>query len=142
MNMPKRASCHHCMRRSRSATLEVGGPAWSAPACAAAVTGSRAAEAPAAFNKLRRESVVLSMLLIKLAQNGYGLAAPPKTSPVPYCLATQNPYPLRFCTIILLPLPVSPPVRPRLKIFPQRRIQPELLDHAPADAALENLADL
>jgi SAM-dependent methyltransferase len=35
-----------------------------------------------------------------------------------------------------------PPVRPLLKIFPQRRIQPELLDHAPADVALKNLADL
>jgi SAM-dependent methyltransferase len=35
-----------------------------------------------------------------------------------------------------------PPVSPILKIFPQRRIEPELLDHAPADVALKNLADL
>jgi SAM-dependent methyltransferase len=33
-------------------------------------------------------------------------------------------------------------VRSILRIFPQRNIQPELLDHAPPEVALKNLADL
>jgi len=44
--------------------------------------------------------------------------------------------------IILLPFRVLRTERPILKLFPKRLIEPELLDHAPAEAARRNLADL
>src|SRR6185312_10222244 len=62
-NMPKRASCHHFMRRSRSATVDVVGPDFSA--CANKETG-RAAEAavtPRVPKRARREGLKLDCMI-------------------------------------------------------------------------------
>src|SRR6516225_9720495 len=71
MNMPKRASCHHFMRRARSASAADAELVWAASVCgnrALAAMGATAVAASAdavPFNHVRRV-ILLSDILVSV----------------------------------------------------------------------------
>jgi ubiquinone/menaquinone biosynthesis C-methylase UbiE len=112
MNMPKRASCHHCMRRSRSSRVEVVGPASGAEDCerARGLNEVRAVAAPAVLSRPRLDKV-----------EGFTI--------VPSFFYHFHPCRVRGGGV-------------RYSVFAKRVIEPELLDHLPPEEARRNLADL
>src|SRR3954454_22182456 len=74
MNMPKRASCHHCMRRSRSSGVDVVGPGeialFACAACPPDGKDGRSAAPPANFSQFRREESNKRGMLVDLSDTG------------------------------------------------------------------------